>query len=115
MKRSKKCFDLSSLEEDFRQGDSKRYRTDSDQTDVSMDSELSEISDIFEKSAIISSTSLSCKSDDFISPPLSLDMVGCKFDFAPEQYALGSSLGSLVKAKSSSLGGLVRKNGFEQQ
>lgn len=115
MKRTKKCFDLSSLEEECRQGDSKRYRTDSDQTDVSMDSELSEISDIFEKSAVISSSSLSCKSDDFEASPLSLDMVGFKFDFSPEQYALGSSLSGLGKVKSSSLGGLIRKNGFEQQ
>jgi hypothetical protein len=112
MKRSKKCFDLSGLE--HCQGDAKRYRTDSEQTDESTDTDLSEMSENFEKSAIISTPFQfpSSKSVAFPSPPLSLDMIGCKFDFEPEDYAFGSSFGSASKSKVSALGGLggfVRK------
>lgn len=110
MKRSKKCFDLSSLEDEHRQGDTKRYRTDSEQTDLSTDTDLSDMSETFQKSAVISSPFHSSKSVAFPSPPLSLDMISCKFDFEPEEYAFGSSLGSSAKAKGSSLvGGFVRK------
>lgn len=108
MKRSKKCFDLSSLEEDHRHGDAKRYRTDSEQTDLSTDTDLSDMSENFQKSAAISSPFGSSKSVAFPSPPLSLNMIGCKFDFEPEEYAFGSSFGSAQKAKGS-LGGFVRK------
>jgi hypothetical protein len=58
MKRTQRCLDLTSLEHERSLRDEfKRSRTDSEQTDSSLDSELSDVSERFERVACVTPTS----------------------------------------------------------
>lgn len=111
MKRTQKCFDLQSLEIDIDVGRSKRYRLDSEASDFSGDTDLSDISEDFEKSAVITPTA-SASSNKKKSPDncvVSVDMISCQFEFERENYSVGSSV------RGSALGNSLRKRGPEDQ
>lgn len=77
MKRTQRCFDLLSLEQErLSRADIKRCRTDSEQTDFSMDSDLSDISEKFENSA-----SLTPRKED----TLELTTIRCQLSFPAEE------------------------------
>ncbi len=106
MKRTQRCFDLTSLEEQERplRLEIKRSRTDSEQTDLSVDSDLSDMSEKFESSASLTPTSLPT------SNSLQLTTIRCEFIFQAEDFTMGSS----GKAKNT-LGSALRKNMLEKQ
>jgi hypothetical protein len=87
MKRTQRCFDLTSLEEQERplRLEIKRSRTDSEQTDLSIESDLSDMSDKFETSTSLTPTSFP------ISDPLQLHTIRCEFTFQPEDFSMGSN------------------------
>jgi hypothetical protein len=102
MKRTQRCFDLISLEQERPlRLEIKRSRTDSEQTDLSIDSDLSDMSEKFETSTSLTPTSLPT------SDPLQLHTIRCEFTFQPEDFSMGSS----SKAKAG-LGNVLRKSGL---
>lgn len=81
MKRTQRCFDLTSLEQDrSMREDLKRCRTDSEQSDMSLESELSEMSGKFETCTSITPTA----SPDVDS--VTLNSIKFHFSFQPEDF-----------------------------
>lgn len=117
MKRTQKCFDLQNLEIDTKMHrESKRYRLDSDQSDYFGDTDLSDISEDFEKSAVITPTAAATAASSAASKlsssvAVSLDMIQCKFEFVREDYQFGSN----IVTPRSQLGNSFRKRGVESQ
>mmetsp|Transcript_93798 Transcript_93798/g.183919 ORF Transcript_93798/g.183919 Transcript_93798/m.183919 type:complete len:105 (+) Transcript_93798:102-416(+) len=100
MKRTQRCFDFLSLEQEkHHRDDTKRFRAESEQTDLSMESELSEISEKFDSSTSITPTSsLKCGS-------LELGSIKCEFTFQPEDFSIGRN-----SRGRSGLDSIIRKN-----
>lgn len=114
MKRTQKCFDLQNLEIDTHiRRDSKRYRFDSEHSDFSMDTDLSDISEDFEKSAVITPTAASGTTSrkSAASTAVSVDMILCQFEFEREDCRFGSS----SQSGKSELGNSMRKRGIGDQ
>lgn len=105
MKRTQRCFDFTSLEEHSSEIriDTKRFRTDSDQTDFSTDSDLSDISEKLGSASITPVNSL--KSDS-----LDTDMIKFEFTFRPEKFSRMCD-----ESESSGLGRIIRKSLLEDQ